>query len=102
MVVEHIFANHHKLVNAFLDEDFEHLAFELHDVVVQRIVPFSHHFDDGKPFLVIGEQDFDVEGIRPKMVPLGVDVIVVNGFIEIELIVLSIEKRGSFIERSGV
>jgi hypothetical protein len=31
-----------------------------------------------------------------------VDVIVVNGFIEIEFIVLSIEKRGSFIERSGV
>ena len=55
VVVEHIFADHYKLVNAFLDEDFEYLAFELHDVVVQRIVPFSHHFDDGESLLVVGE-----------------------------------------------
>ena len=93
MLFRSIFANEDKLVDVLLHQNFQHLPFELHDVVVKCIVPFTHHFDDGKTFLVIGEEDFDVEGIRPKMVPLGMDVIIVNGFIEVELIVFAVEKR---------
>ena len=92
MEIEHIFADQNEFVDALLCQNLQHLALELHDVVIERIVPFPHHFNDGKSFLVVGKQDFDVQGIRPKMVPLWVDIIVVNSFIEIEFVVFPIEK----------
>jgi len=52
--------------------------------------------------LVVGKQDFDVQGIRPKMVPLWVYVIVVHGFIEVELVVFAVEKWRSLVGRGRV
>jgi len=100
--VEHVFADQNKFVDALLHEQFQHFAFELHDVVVECIVPLTHHLDDGKSFLVIGEEDFDVEGIGTEMVPLRMDVIVVHGFVEVELVVLAVEKRRSFVGRGRI
>ena len=43
-------------MNALGHQHVNHLAFELHDVVVQAIVPFANELNDGKAFFVIDEK----------------------------------------------
>ena len=92
--IQHVFTNENIAVNAFFDHKIHQIALEKDAVVVQAIVPFANHFDDGVALLVIGKQDFEVQGMRSKKVPLRVDVKIVNLVGVIKLAVLSPIKWG--------
>jgi hypothetical protein len=47
--------------------------------------------------LIVGIDNFDEKGFRSKIIPLGMDVMIVNRLGEVELAVLPPEKRGTFI-----
>lgn len=58
MKVQDVFTNKDKLLNSFFLQQFQYFALQCHDVVVKRVVPFSHQFNDGKTFCIIAKQDF--------------------------------------------
>ncbi len=70
------------------------VSFEMHDVVVKRIIPFPNKFDHHKTSIVIGIKHFDVERFRSHKVPVRIDIVAINGIgIQIEVVAFSIVWR---------
>jgi hypothetical protein len=52
----------------------------MHDVIIQRIVPFTNKLYDDEALMIIGIQNFDEQGFRTHKIPSRVYVIAINGF----------------------
>ena len=92
VIVEHILTNQNKARYAAIDHFFNHIALEGHDVVVEAIVPFSDELDDTVPFVVVAVKYFNEEGVGADIVPLWMDVMVVNAVSEVHLAVFAFEE----------
>jgi len=97
MEIQYVFADEDEFGNAFLHHQLSHFALEEHDVVVDGIVPFTDHFDDGKTLLVVRKQDFNVQGLRSEAVPLRMNQVVVHFVCEHEFAVFPFVKGTSFV-----
>ncbi len=93
MKVQHIFANENEMIDCFIDHRLDHLTIEIHDVVVEQVVPFAYQFDDTKILFVITKQHFQVQGQGAEFIPLRMDQVVVNGICKIYFAVFTLEKR---------
>lgn len=97
MKIQHIFTNKKKPVDAITHHVIDDFPFEVHDIVVQAIVPFADEFNDGKPFIIIGKEYFQVKRCRAKFIPLGVNKVVVDLISEVKLAVLPAVKRRELV-----
>jgi hypothetical protein len=97
MKVEHILADEDELADAFPNERVNHFALQKHDIIIDGIVPFPDHFDDDEVMLVIGKEYLEVERGRTEVVPLRMDVKIVDGVGEFELAVFAAVERRQLI-----
>lgn len=97
MEIQHIFSDDDELADAVGHEFIHHIPLQKHDVVVQAVVPFAYQLKNGEALLVVGEKDFQVHGLRAEIVPVRVDVVVVDLLSVLELIVGPAVKRGLFV-----
>ena len=79
MKIQYILGDQNKFVNAFIHEFFQHFPFQFHDIIFNRIVPFPYQFNDGIFFFVVSQQYFQVKCAAAKIIPLRMDIIIVNG-----------------------
>lgn len=56
--IEDVFADKYELVDSTADENIGYLTLQMHDVVMNGVVPFSNEFKDAKACFVIGEKCF--------------------------------------------
>jgi hypothetical protein len=102
MKVEHIFTDQDKLVDPLADEGVHHIPFQMHYVILNAVIPFADEFHDGISLLVVGVKEFHIERGAAKIIPLGMDIIIVNLLRELKLTVLTSEKGRLFVFRSDV
>lgn len=95
--VEHILADQDKMLDAFLHQRIDDIAFELHDVVVERIVPLPHKLDHGKTQVVVGIQDLQKQRFGVDVVPLRVYVVAVDGMGVLQQAVLGAIQRRAWV-----
>src|SRR5690606_8554446 len=95
--IKHILTNHDKFVNSRIDHQVDHFPFEQHDIVVYRIIPFADQLDNGITSLVIGKQNFKVQCVGAKIIPLGMKQEVVYLFVKFKFTVLRSVKRRQLI-----
>ena len=93
MEVQDVLADEHEARNAVAQERFHEVALQEHDVVVQQVVPLADQFDDRIAFVVVGEEDLEVERAGTEGIPLRVDHMVVHCMVELELAMLPAEER---------
>jgi len=99
--IEHMLADENKLIDALPHQGVYDVALEVHDIVVEAIVPFAYQLKDGVVFLVIGKQQLAVQSAGTKRIPLRMNVVVVNLMREVGLAVASaIKRRPSVFGRS--
>lgn len=102
MVIEYIFPDQDELIDAVAQHMLDDITFEVHDIIVYRIIPFADHFDDTVTQVVVSKKDLDIQGRRANFIPLGMYIIIVNAIAELELAVFPAVKRGPFIFRGNV
>ncbi len=67
------------------DKRIRHFPLELHDIIFDGIVPLSYQFDHCIMFFIIGHQHFEINSAVAEIIPLRMDIIVVNGLSELKL-----------------
>jgi hypothetical protein len=87
MEIEDVLADQNEFRDPIAHQGIGDLAFEIHNVVVEAVVPFTDHLYDAKSQVIIDIQYFDVKGGTPHVVPLGMDDIIVDGMRKLELTV---------------
>ena len=102
MEVEHILTNKCEFINTLSHQQFNDVSLQCHDVVVQKIIPFSNKFYYRETNFVIDIKDFDEKGRRAHVIPLRVEYMVVKVVCKLELTVLAIEKGRTRIFRCSV
>ena len=95
--IQYVFANEDEPLDPFRHEGFNDVALEGHDIVEERVVPFSDEFEDGEPFIVVREKDFHKERTAPHVVPLRVNKVVVYPLCVVCFAVDPLVKRGPFV-----
>ena len=93
MEIQHILPDKYELVYFFFQQDLGNIPLEVHDVVVQGIVPFAQKLNDAKPHLVINIQDLKIEGGRAHIIPLRVDDIIIYLVVKLKFVVIPAEER---------
>ena len=77
--VEHVFADEDEFADALVGHQVDDVAFELHHVVFDGIVPLPDELDNSRAQLVVNEQNFQKQRLGPHAVPLRMDVVAVDG-----------------------
>lgn len=95
--VEDIFPKKDEFGDALFHQRVSHIALQVHDVVMQGVVPFADQFDQGILFVVIGVKNFPVQRGGAKFVPLRMQIIVVQAVRKFKFTVRTTEKGGTFI-----
>ncbi|MNL77387.1 hypothetical protein D3C87_2035470 [compost metagenome] len=60
MEVQDVFSDKNKFIYSLVDHEFQDLSFQQHNVIPDRIIPFSDKLDDGIIPVVIRIQNFKV------------------------------------------
>lgn len=85
----------------FIDTRLNHWVYEFFtqgtDVVADGIVPFAHHFYDGKALFVVGIKHLAEKRFRVYKIPLMVDDMVVNAVRVVKFAVAAAVKRRQFV-----
>jgi len=84
MEVENVLSDQYKLEDAFVHEFLQDFPLQFHNIVLNGIIPLPDHLDDGILLLVVGQEDLQVERTATEIVPLGMNIIVVDGLGEFE------------------
>ncbi len=58
--IEYIITENHEFCDAFFVKRINDAVFKEHNVVVQRVVPFTDEFDQRITFDIVGKQDFSI------------------------------------------
>jgi hypothetical protein len=95
--VQYVFTDQNKFRNALLHHQLRHLTLQEHDVVVDGIVPFTDHLDDGETLFIVCKENLDVQGLRSETVPLRMNQVVVHLVREHELTVFPFIKGTPFV-----
>jgi hypothetical protein len=77
-------------------------AFQKHDVVVQQIVPFTNQFNYRITLAVVGEEKLHEQRLTANVVPLRMNIKIVNLVAEFEFRILLIVKRRKLIFLSAI
>src|SRR5690606_9877802 len=94
MKVHDVLTDQNILRDAVGYHDVDHISLQVHDVVVDGIVPLAQKFNYRIASAVIGKEYFDVECLRSHEIPGRIDVISVDGIgIAVEVVFLSVERR---------
>lgn len=91
--IEDVFPDQDELANTFPDHGINDFAFEGHDIILDGIVPFPYQFNNGIIQVIIRKQQFHVEGPGAKLIPLWMDVVVVNRLAEFKFTVFPAVER---------
>ena len=97
MHIEYVFAYQNEFVDSRIHHGSDDFIFENHNVVVDTIVPLANELDYPKAGFIIGEDNFQVKGLRAEIVPLRMDEIIVDYLAKLELTILSSIERRFFI-----
>ena len=73
------------------------LSLQKHDVVVQQIVPFTNQFNYRITLAVVGEEEFNEQRLTANVVPLRMNIKIVDLVAEFEFRILLIVKRRKLI-----
>src|SRR5690606_16236182 len=77
MKVEYIFANQNKFANSVFHHVLNHITLQHHNIIADGIIPFAHQLNDGKRFVVIAINYFQIKSRGSKVVPLRMNEIVI-------------------------
>lgn len=94
MEVQYIFADQDEAGDAAIKHDLNEVALERHDIVVETVIPFTNQFDHAEAFLIIAEDHFYKECSRPNVIPLRMNVMVIDPLREIHFAILLFKERG--------
>jgi hypothetical protein len=78
------------------------LALQKHNVVVQQVIPFTNHLHNRIALAVVGEEEFHKQGLTANVVPLRMNIKIVNLVAEFEFGIFLIEKRRKLIFLSAI
>jgi hypothetical protein len=95
--IEYVLCDQYVFVNAFLVQEIHHFALHFHDIVLDGIVPFADEFYDGEIEFVIGVNDLHVQRTAAKIIPLRMDIIIVDRLRKFKLAVFPSVKRGTLV-----
>jgi hypothetical protein len=93
MEVKYVFADDDEFMNTLEHQCFRYIAFKVHDVVVEQVVPFANHFDNGVSIDIIRIQYLYEEGLTTHRIPLWVDVVIINFIAVFEFRIFLLVKR---------
>jgi len=93
MKIQYIFPDQNEPGDLMAHQVFNDIPLQIHDIIVDRIVPFTQQFDHAEPTVIINIQQLDVKGGGADIVPLRMDIIIVDAVAEFEFAVFPAVKR---------
>ena len=102
MEVEYILTYEDEFIDVVPLKVLNDISFEMHNVVVESIVPFANELKNDIAFVVVGVEDFHVQRFGPHIIPAGGQVVAVHSFGVNVVVVFFPFKRGVWIRRRVV
>jgi hypothetical protein len=87
-----MFTYQNKSVDVVGHHLIDDVAFEIHDIIVQSVVPFPDKFQNCKAIPIICIENFKIQGIGTHKIPGRVYIVVVNAF-RIHIVVVLLAKK---------
>src|SRR5690606_39366432 len=100
--IEDVLGNQNIFGNPLSIKMVNDIAFQLHNVVFHRIVPFSYKFYNSIVKLIVHKKDFQIQRAGAKFIPLRMDIIIINGVGKFKLAVFLPVVGGVFIFFGGI
>jgi len=100
--IQDVAAEQDEFAYAGIEQRFDDVALEGLNVVGYGIIPFADQFQNGVPICIIGVKNLKIKGIGSEIVPLGMDVVIVNPVMESKFGILTTIEGTLRVFRSGI
>lgn len=102
MEIQNVFTNQDEFCDPVCHQYICNIPLQVHDIVVQAIIPFTNQLDDAKSKVIICIKDFYIKCCRPYLIPLRMYEMVINGMCKFKFAVIPVIKGTSFVFRCNI
>jgi len=95
--IQYILCNEYEFIDTLFIHDIGDISPECHDIIFNGIIPLPHQFNNSEMHIILYEEHFQEECFGAKLIPLGMDVKIVEGLSIFKFTVNIAEKWGSSV-----